>query len=510
MPAVSENITTTVTELPESRVRVDVEVGPKEVERRMNETASSLGRNMRIPGFRKGKVPPPVIIRQIGREAVLDEAIRAQLGRWYLDALEDTGVAAVGDPDLDLDGDMPGVGEPLKFHFEIGVRPPATLGAYKGVEVGRREPEPDEEAITAEIERLRERMARLETKDSPAVKGDYVIMDYEGFIDGEPFEGGAGRDQLLELGSSTLIPGFEDQLQGASAGSDVTVQVTFPEDYNAEHLAGKDAEFKVQVKEVKEKLLPALDDEFASDAYGVDTVDEMKADMAEKMTEAQSTAIEGEFREAVVDAVVANATIDLPEALVAARAKELWERMIHSLGHQGINKEMYLQISGRTEEDITNEAKPDAAQALRREAVLVAVVEAEGIEPADGDLLDALSASAARENTTPEKLRAKLEKNGRLDELKDDLAQRMAVDLLVENAQAIDVEEAKKKGLLWTPTSEEREAEGAAAGGRGELWPSGGAAAEAEPEAEKKPKKKAAAKKKAATKKKAEAPADEA
>lgn len=465
MPAVSETITTTVTELPESRARVEVQVAPKEVERRMAETAGRLAKDMRMPGFRKGKVPAPVVIRQLGREAVLDETVRGQLGRWYLDAIESAGLHTVGEPDLDL-GDLPAQGEALAFHFEIGVCPVATLGEYKGVKVGRREPEAADEKVDAEIERLRERMARLETKEGAAEQGDYVVMDYVGSIDGEEFEGGAGREQLLELGSSTLIPGFEEQLQGTKAGDEVTVKVTFPEDYNAEHLAGKDAEFAVTVKEVKAKVQPELNDEFAADAAGFDTLEELRQDIADKLTEQAAGQIEGEYREAVLDTVAQNATIELPEAIVESRAKELWERMIHSLGHQGINKQMYLQITGREESEIVDEAKPDAAQALRREAVLLAVVETEGIDPADGDVLEALQDAAVRENTTPEKLRDKLEKNGRLEELKGDLAQRQAVDLLVEQAQAVSVEEAKKGGLLWTPDAEEREADGPAAGGR--------------------------------------------
>jgi len=434
MPAVSETLTTEVTELPESRARVEVTVSPQELERRMGETAKRLSQNMRVPGFRKGKVPPPVVIRQLGREVVLDETVRGQLGRWYLDAIDHAGLHTVGDPDLDL-GELPAQGEPLSFHFEIGVRPTAKLGDYKGVEVARREPEADPEKVEAELEQLRERMARLETKEGAAEQGDYVVMDYEGSIDGVPFEGGAGRDQLLELGSSTLIPGFEEQLQGSSAGDDVTVNVTFPDEYGNGDLVGKDAQFAVTVKEVKQKLLPDLDDEFAADAAGFDTLDELREDIATKQREAQAAQIEGEFREAVVDAAVANAEIELPDALVEGRAKELWERMMHSLGHQGISREAYMQISGRSEEEIVEEAKPDAAQALKREAVLAAVVEAEQIEPSDGDLLDALQASAARENTTPEKLRDRLAKNNRLDELKADLAQRQAVDLLVENAK---------------------------------------------------------------------------
>lgn len=472
MPAVSERLTTTVTELPESRARVEVSVSPQEVEQRMGETARRLAQNMRVPGFRKGKVPPPVVIRQLGREVVLDETVRGQLGSWYVDALEQSGLHTVGEPDLDL-GDLPEQGQPLAFKFEIGVRPPAKLGDYKGVEVGKREPATDDERVEAELQQLRERMARLETKEGAAAQSDYVVMDYVGSIDGEEFEGGTGRDQLLELGSSTLIPGFEEQLQGASAGDDVTVEVTFPEDYNAEHLAGKDAQFAVTVKEVKEKLLPDLDDDFAADAAGFDTLDELREDIATKQREAQENQIDAEFREAVLDAVAANATIDLPDALVEGRAKELWERMLHSLGHQGISREAYLQISGRNEDEILAEAKPDAAQALRREAVLDAVVAAEDIEPSDGDVLDALQAAAARENTTPEKLRARLEKRGRLDELKADLAQRQAVDFLVDNATAISVEQAKAKKLLWTPDEAEREADGARAGGRAKLWTPG-------------------------------------
>jgi trigger factor len=256
-------------------------------------------------------------------------------------------------------------------------------------------------------------------------------------VDGEVFEGGEGRDQLLELGSGQLIPGFEEQLIGTSAGDERTIDVTFPDEYHAEHLASKPAQFAVTVKEIKAKQLPELDDDFASDAAGFDSMDELREDIAGKLREGEESRAEAEYREAVLDAVVSAATIEIPAPLVDARAKELWERMTHSLSHQGLNKDAYLQISGKTEDEILEEAKPDAEQALKREAVIAAVVEAEQIEPSDGDLLDALQASAAREETTPEKLRDRLEKNGRLDELKDDLAQRQAIDFLVEHAEAV-------------------------------------------------------------------------
>jgi trigger factor len=446
-------VKTTVTELPESRVRVEAEVMPDEIERSVQRTARAMGRDLRMPGFRKGKVPPPVVIQRMGREAVVDEAVREQIGRWYLDAIDAAGIHPVGDPQLDI-GDLPAQGQPLTFSIEIGVRPTATLGDYKGVEVARREPTADDEAVQGELDQLRERSARLETVDEPAGENDFIVMDYRGTIDGEAFAGGEARDQLIELGSGRLVPGFEEQLVGAKAGDERTVNITFPDDYGSEELSGREAEFAVTVNEVKRKELPALDDEFASDAAGFDTLEELRDDIRGKLREADENRVEADFREAVLDAVVDKATVDVPDALVEARAREMWERMMHSLGHQGISRDNYLRIAGKNEEEILAEAHPDAAKAIRREAVIAAVIEAEGIEPSDGDVLDALQASAAREGTTPEKLRDRLEKAGRLDEVKEDLAQRAAVSFLAENAKTLTTEQAAAREKLWTPEQE--------------------------------------------------------
>jgi len=432
----ADTVTTTVTELPESRVRLEVEVAPEELQRRVDEMAARLGRDLRLPGFRKGKVPPPVVVRQLGREAVLDETIRGQIGRWYSDAIESAKVHPVGEPDVNLE-ELPDAGQPFAFSVEVGVRPTAQLGEYKGVSAPRREAEASEEAVQEELDKLREQGARLESKGGAATEGDFVVMDYKGYVDGEPFEGGEGRDQLIELGSGRLIPGFEEQITGAEPGQERTIEVEFPEDYHATHLAGKPAKFELQIKDVKAKEMPELDDDFASDAAGFDTLDELREDIAAKLRASAEEEIEGEYRHAVLDAVVADATIEVPEALVDARAKELWERMLATLGQQGIDKDAYLRIAGKPEEELLAESRPNAAQALRIEAVIAAVIEAEGLEPSDGDVLDALQESAARDETTPEKLRDRLQKAGRLDELKDDMAQRMAVDLLATHATAV-------------------------------------------------------------------------
>ena len=397
----STDISTTTTELPESRVRVEAQVGPAEVERRMTQAARLLARSIRVPGFRAGKAPPPVVIKRVGREAVLDEAVRESLGNWYRQAIDDAHVVPVGEPEVDL-GELPKEGEPLTFSIEIGVRPKAQLGEYKGLQVAKRDPSVPDSAIDEELDRLRERAAKLETVDRAAARGDFVVMDFAGTVDGEPFSGGEGRDQMIELGSGRLVPGFEEQLEGASAGENRTVTITFPDDYPAAELASREAEFAVTIREVKAKQLPELDDDLAAEA-GFDTLDELREDIRSRLSENETQRIEAEYREAALDAAVAAATLDVPDALVEARAREMWDSMLHSLSHQGINRETYLRLSGTTEEE----------------------------------MLEAVREAAPGEKAKPEKLLARLRENGRLDSLKDDLAQRKAWDLVVESATPV-------------------------------------------------------------------------
>jgi trigger factor len=468
MPAVK----TQTEELADSRVRVKVEVPNEEIEREVATAAGEIGRDMKVPGFRKGKVPAQVVLQQVGREAVLDEAVRRALPGWYEDAIQDAGIATVGSPSLDM-SDLPEKGAPLAFTFEVGVRPDAELSDYEGVEVGRREPQVPEEDVDAELERMRESLASLETVEREAADKDYVVMDFEGFVDGEPFEGGDARGFLLELGSNRLIPGFEEQLVGAKAGDDREVKVTFPDDYQAEHLAGKEAVFKVNVKEVKEKRLPELDDELAIEAGGFDSLDELKEDLRARLRQSHEDAIEREYREAAVDAVAAKAKIDVPHDLVHAKAHEMWHVTARRLQAQGLNPEQYLQITNKTEEELVTESEPDAERALRREAALAAVVEAEGIEVSDDEMLEALRQAAVQpgEKEPSEKaLRRSLEKarkRGTDDALREDIAMRKAVDLIVERAKPIPIEQAQAREDLWTPDKEKQEE------GSKELWTPG-------------------------------------
>jgi len=275
-----------VTELPDSRVRVEVEVPADLVGRGLQRAARGLAREMRMPGFRKGKAPPSLVIQRLGFGAVLQDAIRESLPEWYEQGLLRSGITPVGDPNIEIVSAPETEGEPLEFKFEIWVRPNATLGDYKDLEVGKAEAEPSEEIVEREIERIREGFTKLEPVERVAADGDVLLVDFEGLLDGKAFEGGKASDTLIELGGGQLIEGFEEQLVGASAGDERKVEVTFPDDYQAEKLAGEDAVFTVEVKEVREKVLPELDDDFASEASEFDTLEELRADIAKRVDEA--------------------------------------------------------------------------------------------------------------------------------------------------------------------------------------------------------------------------------
>jgi trigger factor len=461
-------VSTKTTELDDSRVRVDVQVPAEALESALRSAAADLGREIRVPGFRSGKVPPEVVLRQVGREAVMDEALRRGLPAWYEEAVADAGITTVGDPQLDL-SDLPEKGLPLAFTIEVGVVPPAKLGEYKGLEVGRREPSVDPQEVQAELERMRESLASLDTVERAAAEGDFVVIDFLGTVEGEPFEGGEARGHLVELGGERLIPGFEEQLQGVSAGDERKVEVAFPDEYQAEHLAGRDAVFEVQVKEVKEKRLPELDDDFAIEAGGFDSLQELRAELEERIGQADARAIETEFREAAVDAAVAASTIEIPHELVHAKAHDMWHRTARRMASQGIDPQQYLTMTGKTEEEVATEAEPDAEQALKREAVLAEIVKAEGIEVSDEEVAGALREAAGPDASDKQLKRAlkRARKQGAEDALRDDIAMRKAVDLLVESAKPIPVEQAAAREKLWTP-EKERAAEGA-----GELWTPG-------------------------------------
>ncbi len=420
-----------------------------------------------MPGFRKGKAPPSLVIQRIGFGPVLEEAVRDSLPEWYERALLESGISPIGDPNIEMTSTPDGEGEALEFKFEVGVRPPAQLGDYKGLEVGKAENEVPDDVVEREIERVREGFARLEPVDRAAAEGDSLLIDFEGLLDGKAFEGGKAEDYLLALGSGQLIEGFEEQLVGAEAGEDRDVKVTFPDEYQAEHLAGEDAVFKVKVKEVREKILPELDDEFASDASEFETLEELRADIREKVGTALNSRAEEDFRIAAIDAAVAAATVEVPDDLVTARATERWERMERQLAQRGMDPDAFLQMQGKTREELIEESKPDAEKELRREAVVTAIAEAEEIEVAEQELVEALAHSAEHERTTPEKLLQRLRENGRDKMIEEDIKARKAIELVADAAEPIPLEQAEEEQekaeaaeQIWTPEKEREKAGG--------------------------------------------------
>ena len=462
---------TAVKELANSRAQVEVEIPAADVERATSRAARAMAKEMRMPGFRAGKAPASLVIQRLGFGPVLQEAIREALPEWYELALFDSGVSPIGDPSIEMVSTPENEGEPLKFKFEVGVRPAAELGDYKGLEVGKEEKEVPDEIVDTEVERIREGFARLEPVERAAVEGDSLLIDFEGFVDDSAFQGGAAEDYLLALGSGQLIEGFEEQLVGAGAGEDREVEVTFPADYQAEHLAGKDAVFKVKVKEVREKVLPELDDDFASDASEFDTLEELRADIREKVGTALGSRAEEDFRVAAIDAAVDAATVEVPDELATARANERWERMERQLAGRGMDPNQFLQMQGKTRDELIEETKPDAELELKREAVVTAIAEAEGIEVSEEEMIEALEHSAEHERTTPEKLLERLRQSGRDAMVREDLRARKAMELVAEAAKPIPKEEADarkeqaearekilapgegkaKPGELWTP-----------------------------------------------------------
>jgi trigger factor len=462
---------TEVTELEDSKVRIDASVPAEDVQRHLDRTAKELGRELRVPGFRKGKVPPQMVLQRVGREAVLEQALRDALPEWYEQAVLEAGVSTVGDPKLDV-SDLPGEGEPLELTIEISVRPSAQLGEYRDLEVGRAEVEVPDDAIDAEIERLREGFGSLNPVEREAKEGDFVAIDYLGKVDGEPFAGGEGKDQLIELGSGSLVEGFEEALVGAKAGDEREVSVTFPEDYRAEQLAGKEATFDVTVREVREKRLPDIDDDFAIQASEFETVDELRADIAEKLRAAAEKRSDEQFREAAVEAAVANATVDIPDELAAGRAEEMFHRFEHRLSHQGIDPEMFHRMQGKSREELVEGVKPEAEQGLRREAVLAAIADEEGLEVSDDDLFEALRGDDGSPKAEKEARKAvdKLRQSGRDKLVREDIRMRRAAELVVDTAKPIPLGQAEAREKLWTPESE-RQGAGAEGGG---LWTPGG------------------------------------
>lgn len=409
-----------------------IEVDAKEVNNSIDAAFKKVVKTINVPGFRKGKMPRPLFEQRFGVESLYQDALDILLPKAYGDAIDETGIFPVAHPEIDIEKFEKN--ENLVFTAKVTVKPEVKLGEYKGLAVEKADTTVTDEDVENELKALQERHAELTVKEDGAVEnGHTAVIDFEGFVNGEAFEGGKGENYSLEIGSNTFIPGFEEQLVGLKAGEAKDVEVSFPEEYHAEELAGKPATFKVTVHEIKVKELPALDDEFAKDVNEeVATLDELKAKLREDLEAGKKNEAENKLRDEVVEKASANAEVDIPEAMIETELDRMVREFEQRLSYQGMNLELYFQFTGTDEAKLKEQMKEDAAKRVRTNLVLEAIIKAENIEVAEEEVTAEIEKMAAMYNMPVDAVKQAL---GNLEGVKEDLQVRKAVDLLAENSK---------------------------------------------------------------------------
>ncbi len=431
-----EGMTANVTRLEDNKVRLDVEVPPDAVRQGVEAKVRELGRKVRVPGFRPGKAPRRVIENHLGRDYIYMEALQEELPGWYSQAVVETDLRPIDRPEIHFDEPLDEK-EGFKFSATVAVRPEATLGEYKGLEVPKREVEVDDEQVDEQLEQMRGQFATLAAiEDRPVQEGDFVIIDFRGerLATGEPLEGGEAEDYMLEVGRGELLEDFEKNLVGMTAGERKQFGVTFPPDYAEESLRGQSVLFHVNVKEIKERDLPPLDDEFAKEASEFETLEELRAAVREQLEEAARQRVDGEFRGRVLDAVAEGAQVEVPEVMVHEKAHEMVQSFERSIRAQGIEPEQYYQLAGASHADLEERVRPDAEDTVKKELVLDAVAAAEDIEADEEQVMHEIGHLAENSERSPEELTETMRQNGTYALLEEEISRQRALDYLVENA----------------------------------------------------------------------------
>jgi len=414
---------------------LDVEIEVEQVAVALDKAFKKVAAKANVPGFRKGKVPRNIFEARFGVESLYQDAIDILLPQAYTEAVEQTGIEPIDRPEVDVE--QFGKGKPFKFKAKVTVKPEVSLGDYKGIEVPAADAEVTDEEVNQELERLQQRHAELVVVDEgPAQLGDTTIIDFEGFLDGVPFEGGKGERHSLELGSNSFIPGFEDQVVGLNIAEEKDIDVTFPENYQAENLAGKPVVFKVKLHEIKRKNLPELDDEFAKDVSEFDTLEEYKQDLAAKLKERKVKEAEAARETAAIDKAAEAADVEVPAVMIDNEVEQMLRDFEGRLRSQGLNLEMYSQFSGQSKEDLQEQMKGDAAKRVRNNLVLEAIAKAENLDVSDEEVSEELDKLSGMYNRPAEELRGIFTSNGYMDTLTSDLKVRKAVKFLVDNSKS--------------------------------------------------------------------------
>ncbi|PBB06761.1 MULTISPECIES: trigger factor [Salimicrobium] len=412
-----------------------VEVSPEEFDKALDQAFNKVVKEVQVPGFRKGKVPRKIFEGRFGVESLYQDALDIILPQAYSDAVQETGIEPVDQPEVDVE--QIEKGEPLIFKADVTVKPEVELGEYKGLEVEEADTEVTDEDVEEELKRQQENQAELVVKEEGEVEeGDTVAMDFEGFVDGEAFEGGQAENYSLEIGSGTFIPGFEEQLVGKKAGEEPDVNITFPEDYHAEELAGKEATFKVKIHEVKAKELPELDDEFAKDVdEDVESMDELKKKTRENLEQQKQQDAENQKRESLVNQASDNASVEIPQAMVDSELDRMISEFEQRLQMQGMTKEMYFQFTGQDDNQLREQMKEDAEKRVKTNMTLEAIAQAENVEVTEEDVNKELENMSAMYQTDVENLKQML--GGNTDMVKDDLKIQKAIEVLEQNSKTV-------------------------------------------------------------------------
>ncbi|WP_079530434.1 trigger factor [Halobacillus hunanensis] len=411
-----------------------VEVPVEDFNKALDEAFKKVAKQVQVPGFRKGKVPRKLFEQRFGVESLYQDALDIVLPKAYSDAVEETGIEPVDRPEVDVK--QIEKNEPLVFSAEVTVKPEVKLGDYKGLEVEELSTEVTDEDVENELKQLQEKQAELVVKEDGEVEdGDTVVMDFEGFVDGEAFEGGQADNYSLEIGSGSFIPGFEEQLSGKKSGEETEVEVTFPEEYHAEELAGKEATFKVKIHEVKGKELPELDDELAKDVdEEVESLEELKKKTRERLEEQKKTEADNHKRDTLVQKASENAEVEIPQAMVDTELDRMVSEFEQRLQMQGMTKDMYFQFTGQDEDALREQMAEDAGKRVKTNLTLEAIAIEENVEASEEDVKSELENMASMYQTDVEQLTQML--GGNTDMIKEDLKVRKAIEVLVDNSKS--------------------------------------------------------------------------
>ena len=421
-----------VEKMEKNMAKLTIEVSAEDVEKAMQSAYQKAKGRISIPGFRKGKAPRKMIEQMYGKGVFLEDAVNALIPEHYSKALGECELEIVSQPKIDLVQTEPG--KALIFTAEVAVKPEVTLGEYKGVEVPKSEIEVTDEEVDAEVKKEQEKNSRtINVEDRAAQLNDIVTIDFEGSVDGVPFDGGQATEYPLTLGSNTFIPGFEDQLVGAKVGDDVDVKVTFPEEYQAKELAGKEAIFKCAVKKIEAKELPELDDDFAKDVSEFDTLAEYKEDVKKNLTEKKAEDARRAKEDAAVDKVIENAQMDIPEAMIETQTRQMLDDFARRMQSQGLSMEQYFQFTGQSVDKMMEDMKPQALKRIQTRLVLEKIAEVENIQPTEEEVNEEISKMAEMYKMEADKLKDLIGEN-EMEQMKKDMAVQKAVTLVADAA----------------------------------------------------------------------------